>query len=501
MPQNSLRLDAHPAAIPARIPPVLWIGFILAAGIIIPMEPLWSAVVVTVAAFGLVFTFLSITKPRWALALIIVVGLMFPVRLFIVQLTEFAYVDICSILNVWLLLILFTVNASRGQLPISKSPLDGWFVAVVLLAIPNCVFSRDVPFTVHAWQHILLVGPLAYFLVYHHFSTGDQVRRLFHLVMAIMVITGLYLLLEYALKYNPLYHQILMARSKWYDPFTPYYRASGFSGMGNLTGVAFTVIVPLAIFGFQHAATGGKRLSWGIISLILILGALASFSRATTLALFFAIVLMMIRSWKWLIIGLLVLIALIAVMFQAGLFETLLIRLDPRFFLHDNSIWHRILMFGTTWNIFLDHPIVGAGLSSVFKLYPYYKHPLDFLDYGVVDNQFLTFLYGTGIIGVIIFGGLLIKIPYQLRKFRWRQQFPLTKHFRRAAIVSIIVFYINCLNSEAFDWVVANLTFWLIVAILMRLTTLPNDQIKRFFRIYGYQEDSSAFSINNKPPT
>lgn len=158
-------------------------------------------------------------------------------------------------------------------------------------------------------------------------------------------------------------------------------------------------------------------------------------------------------------------------------------------------------MHWTAWRIFLDYPILGAGLSSVFKLYQQYRHPLDFIGSGVVDNEYLTILYGTGIAGVIVIGGLLIKIPYQLLKHAWKEQTPLMRAFRKAACVGVLAFYVNFFNSDPLDWEYVNLPFWFLVALWMRLTTLSNEELGTFFKLYGYDKDSPALSTATKKPS
>ncbi len=495
--QNTIR---NPYQLPIRLSPFLWIGLILFQGIIFCIEPIFAAAILISILFAGIFVLAAVSNTRWALGIILVVALMVPMRAYMLKIASFTIFDFCSLLILSLLFILWTLSAYKEKPIISPTPLDKWMIALAGLAIFNCIFSKDVNFTIHAWQHILIPGPLIFFLVYHNFTNGEQIRKVFFIILVIMGITGVYLIIEHMLKYNIVYHYLFLGHNKFYHPGVLTFRSLGFCGQMNITGVTITIVLPFFILGLQQAATSTKRFLWGIASLVLAFGAVSTYSRGTLVALFIAIIFMSVRSWRSFYLSLLVLIIVFAIVFNVGLFNQILFRLDPRFLMNDPSLWHRILMHYTCTNIFLDHPIIGAGLSSAFKLYVQYKHPLDTLGYGVVDNQFLTILYGTGIVGTIIILGLLIKIPVYIYRHNRKNQPLLMKWFRRTACISILAFFINSLTVDTFDWVYTNLPFWFIVALLMRLVTLPNTEIAKFFRIYGYSETAPELQPVKKPP-
>ncbi len=484
-----------------RISLFLWLGLILFQGMVFCIEPLLSAAILISILFAGIFVLIAVSNTRWALGIILVVALIVPMRAYMLKIASFTIFDFCSLLILGLLFILWTLSAYKEKPIISPTPLDKWMIALAGLAIINCIFSKDVNFTIHAWQHILIPGPLIFFLVYHNFTTSEQIRKVFYIILVIIGITGAYLIHEHMIRYNIVYHYLFLGHNKFYHPGVPSYRSLGFCGQMNITSVAITIVLPFFIFGLQQASNTTKRLLWGLASLLLIFGALSTYSRGTIIALFFIILLTAIRSWRSFILSIIALSILIAVVFNIGWFDAILFRLNPRFLMNDPSLWHRILMHWTCWHIFLDHPIWGAGLSSAYKLYVQYKHPLDRLGYGVVDNQFLTFLYGTGIVGMTIIYGMLIKIPLYIYKHNRKNQPQMLKWFRRTACISILAFFINSLTVDTFDWVYTNLPFWFIVALLMRLISLPNYEIAKFFRIYGYSETAPELQPIENPPS
>lgn len=135
------------------------------------------------------------------------------------------------------------------------------------------------------------------------------------------------------------------------------------------------------------------------------------------------------------------------------------------------------------------------------KLYPLYRHPLDILNFIVVDNQFLSFLYGTGIIGMIIVMGIFAKIPLQILRHRWHEQLPIVRTFRWIGFVSILAFYLNSFNFDSMTWSYSQLLFWTISALLVRLSTLPNRELVIFLKLFGFDENSPEFMPTKNPRT
>jgi O-antigen ligase len=230
-----------------------------------------------------------------------------------------------------------------------------------------------------------------------------------------------------------------------------------------------------------------------------LIGALTTNTRGTFITLIIIIFLMFIRSRKSLLFTVLIISASIVFFTQFGFMNALWTRLNPQYLSADPSLWHRILMFWTCTNIFLDYPIFGAGLNSIWELYPLYRHPLDILNHGVVDNIFLSFLYGTGVVGIILMMGLLSKIVIHLLRYRWSIQPLIVKRFRVTGCIGILGGIINSLTVDAFDWIYFNFTFWTIIALMIRLSAQSHFEITKFFRIYGYDENSPELQPITKP--
>jgi len=485
---------------PLKIPWLLWLVLIIIQGTLYCVEPEWSILAVTLSVSASAFLISAITNARWTLIVIFLITTLFPVRLFTFNVSEYITLDITLLSILSLLFLRWIVYTLEGVSPISSTPLDKWFVALFFLIILNCMISQYAAASINMWQYFILTGPLLFLMVYRFFEEGKQIRDLLALIIAVVTITGVYMVIESYLEYNPIYNKIFLTRGAHYNPAATFYRATGFSGHPVTSGIAFSLVVPFAVFGALYAASLPRRILWGFASMFLILGAIAASARGTILTILFALILMLFRSWKTLIYALTTLTLIAIVAWNTGLLNFVFVRLDPRYLAQDVSLWHRILMHWSAWNIFKDYPIFGAGLISMIKLYPQYKHPLDILNFVVVDNQFLTFLYGTGTVGMIILLGLFSKIPIWILRRPDEERLPIMRKFQWTGFVSILAFYLNSLNFDSMCWSYSQILFWFVSALLMRLSALPNNELICFLKLYGYDENSLPRIDKKDPP-
>ena len=478
-----------------RLSPCLWIGLILAQGLAFSLAPKWSAIIILASIAVFLFIIASITNLRWSLGIILVLA---PMKFLSVPIAGF-FINATYMLMVALTFILYTKGSITGRYTWTKTPLDKWFAILLSYAIINSIFSRYAFQSSKMWFYLIITGPLIFLLVYHHFSQGVQIRKGLTLVIIAMSVIGITNMIEITITHRPL--QFLVFSEIAGEPVPQYYqyRAQSFLNNAVIIGLGFSLVFPFAIFGLQHAANASRRFLWSLISLILILGAIATFSRGTLLTMFITLLFMLFRKKRLILIGSAGLTLLVFVISQTPIFELLLIRLDPRYLMNDPSLWHRLLMYWSSWKIFLEEPIIGAGLGSIKAIYNEYRHPLDILRVTVVDNQFLSLLYGTGIIGFGIMTTIFVKIFRHLLGYRWRTQIPIVKAFRWAASISVLAFCINSFTCDSFMWAYSNVFFWFTTALLIRFASLPQDQIAAFFRLYGYKEDSPELAINKNP--
>ncbi|KPL06343.1 hypothetical protein AMJ86_08770 [bacterium SM23_57] len=459
------------------------------------LAPKWSAVIILGSIVGFLFIIASITNPRWPLGIILIFT---PMKFLSVPIASY-HINATYLLIAVLTFILYTKGSITGRYIWTKSPLDKWFAILLSFAIINSIFSRYAFNTSKMWFYFIITGPLLFLLVHHHFTQGVHIRKGVTLVIIAICAIGLTNMIEIIVTHKPLQFLLFSEIAGQPVPQVYEYRAQSFTNNAVIIGMGFSIVFPFAIFGLQHAANKTNRLIWSLISLILILGALATFSRGTLLAMLVSLLFLLFRKKRLILIGGIGLILLAVVISQTTVFELLLIRLDPRYLMNDPSLWHRLLMFWSCWRIFLEEPLIGAGLESIKAIYNDYRHPLDILRVTVVDNQFLSLVYGTGIVGLIIVFGLFVKIFKHLLRYRWHKQIPIAKSFRWAGTISVLAFCINSLTFDSFMWAYSNVFFWFTTALLIKFTSLPHDQITAFFRLYGYKEDSPELALNKNP--
>jgi O-antigen ligase len=466
---------------PFRLSPIIWGSLIILQGITFCLEPIWSGVVLIMAILAVIFVATAVINPQWTLLMILAITLLLPMRFMMLSITNYVLTEPAMVWIICLIFIIITTAIIRGKPILSATPLDRWLVALVILAVLNCLISKNPGLCVNTWLRFLISGPGIFLLVFHYFADPISIRKAFTFIFIIITFTVLYLMLEHFLKYNPIFHNFYITRNRFYTPGTPIYRVIGFGGTPLITGSVLSLTLPFFLFKVLYSSNTTKRLLWGAITLTLIMVAISTYSRGTIIAIIMIIVLIAVRSVKTLVIFIVTLTGLISILYVTNGLDFIMFRFSPKFLLSDFSMWHRLLMYWTCWHIFSDYPILGAGLNSMWKLYPLYRHPLDFLNIAVVDNQFLTFLYGTGIIGAIIIFGMLVKIPYFILKKVKVNQLPKIKNFLKFAAIAFIGGYVNSLTCDIMDWIYFNLLFWFLTALLFKLASFSEAQIKTFF--------------------
>lgn len=72
------------------------------------------------------------------------------------------------------------------------------------------------------------------------------------------------------------------------------------------------------------------------------------------------------------------------------------------------SVTARLDLWQSTWQIIKDHPWLGTGLGTFYQYYPAYRHPSDSSDGFFVHLDSLQFWQEMGILGPVLFYGVMI---------------------------------------------------------------------------------------------
>jgi O-antigen ligase len=242
---------------------------------------------------------------------------------------------------------------------------------------------------------LLLADVLFVFLAAQAFRTLQDWREFFWFAMLFgFFVAGLGILQH--LTFNG---KLYWVREMRYGgiPFGPYVNRNHFAGFAEL--LIPISLVPLILGKVRRE----RRFVIGLFSLILIVALFLSASRGGLVSLgvellfVVSIILLQRAGTKHLLTGGIVLVAAISLVSWLGVNQIL-----SRFAslqtleVHENK---RASMRHGAWRIFLDHPLLGAGLGAFETVYPSYESIYDGKIVDHAHNDYLEALAETGILG------------------------------------------------------------------------------------------------------
>jgi putative inorganic carbon (hco3(-)) transporter len=237
---------------------------------------------------------------------------------------------------------------------------------------------------------LLLRGYLLYFLLVNVLNTRKAViDNVWVIVFALLAAT--------------LYGLLWFSRAEFsLETMHGVIRVRGFGADPNIFSVALLGGIPFLVIKYFYDKGLKKIVTLGIAA-ILILGLVLSYSRSGVVALLFAfgciVLLERRRMIVWIIMGTVLIIAVILVPpnFVARMLSALELAQDA-------SIAVRIDLWNVAMEFFKQHPIKGIGLGQFVAIESGFTHHIE---PKIAHNMFLEIATETGIVGLIIFLGIL----------------------------------------------------------------------------------------------
>lgn len=150
-----------------------------------------------------------------------------------------------------------------------------------------------------------------------------------------------------------------------------------------------------------------------------------------------------------------------------SLYYLIVTRLNIDSVLSSGSYTYRIGKILTAKKILSQHPITGIGYSNYSNIsdLPQYRHHLDSNVIKVLDNNYLTILVETGIIGMLAFIALFYNIIKNARKATFLND-GIT-----CAIISIII---SASSFELYRITPISVTYWVIIGLMFAGVSIDN---------------------------
>ncbi|MFP7254371.1 hypothetical protein SFC02_08675 [Terribacillus goriensis] len=311
---------------------------------------------------------------------------------------------------------IFTLTIKNGKFKKSLFPLFiflfvTWNLIVALISIltENAMMFNMLVF-------YLIMGYSVYFLSYTlstNFSSFKDSFIKFALLFA--VIDGVVVLLQ-SLTQSPLFMENYLmpdVTRGFHTPMGIIYRAWGLQGepqeVGTLMAVALVILVTVySKKGYQYN-TFKKILMW-IAGIIFISANIASFSRASWIALIlaalfikFSLNIKLFKGYRW-----------VATTVISTIFVYLIIKLDIWMLIAERgsslsssqSFSHRSNIISSVIPIMSEYgftSLLGLGAGGAITISN---------EYGAIDNQYINILFDSGVIGLILFFSVYLKLIF-----------------------------------------------------------------------------------------
>lgn len=206
-------------------------------------------------------------------------------------------------------------------------------------------------------------------------------------------------------------------------------RLAGTIGSKNRYAQVMVVLLPIALMRFWAERKWYLRLLGAVACIPILAGALLTFSRGAGLAIGFIVVAMLllriIKPWQFLVIAVVGYLAVMAIipeyLYRISTVVDLEAVAEGNVDQAGGSIRSRSNVNLATFNIFLDHPLLGVGPGQTNEYTSEYGNEIGTF-YRALDstrrahNMFLEELSDTGLIGFLLFMSIVLITMYQVWK-------------------------------------------------------------------------------------
>jgi O-antigen ligase len=305
------------------------------------------------------------------------------------------------IVVVWILSLVMMGGRKRLQMTAIHYAWFGFAVIAMLSLVHNADTTvRLGEFELGVRKLALLFSYIALFVVVASGIRSSEVRPLMTFMCGLAVITGIAVIWEYRFEYNVFFEGIGQIIPVNIPP-----ELHGFDSIGRRSVIGPTIhplapammmacCLPFALISLFESKERRAKILWGLAATIMVAAALAT-QRKTSIVAPVAAMLVLIayrpRILRTLAVGAVVLFALVHVL-APGALGSVTSQLLPQNLLGFNSTVDRQSDYAAIEPDVLNQPFLGRGYETY-----------DQKKYRILDNQYLTTIIGTGVIGLLAY--------------------------------------------------------------------------------------------------
>ncbi|MBU4346037.1 MAG: O-antigen ligase family protein [Candidatus Omnitrophica bacterium] len=241
----------------------------------------------------------------------------------------------------------------------------------------------------------------------------------------------------------------------------------------NTLGIYISAFAPL-IFGLTlYYFKEKKKMMMFFISLIVLTGALLTYSRPTLLAIYVALFFLgAVRKNKALVIFLIIFTFISPFILPRSVKDWAKeVDHNPLRFLCNDD---RIAIYRNSLNMIREHPVIGVGVNNYMKVYKDYKESPEYRnivtsDYIYAHNNFLHMAAEIGLAGLGIFIWLLYKLFRQCRDIYKKLNSNYFKIISLSFSACLIAFLVNGLTESSLYYSRVAIIFWYLAGLSLSL--------------------------------
>jgi len=241
----------------------------------------------------------------------------------------------------------------------------------------------------------------------------------------------------------------------------------------NTFGIYLSGLAPL-IFGLAiYCRKGREKILFILISLIVLIGIILTYSRPTLLAIYLALLFLGMAKKNRVLVTFLILFLLASPFILPKSVKDWAKGVDYnpfRFMCNDD----RIAVYRNSLHMIKEHPFIGLGANTYMKNYKKYREPVEYRnivtkDYMYAHNNFLHMASEIGLLGLGIFIWLLYKLFRECRRIYKKLDDDYLKIASISLLACLLAFLVNGLTESSLYYARVALIFWYICGLSLAL--------------------------------
>lgn len=280
-----------------------------------------------------------------------------------------------------------------------------WPFLIFLVFSLGSIVVNVVPLSVSFDVLRVVFEPMFYMLIGLYLFDDEKLRdRFINIMIVSTVLIAIIGIIQYVFQ---------IESSRWHNSENSnQFRIISIFSNPNALGNYFNMILSFTIAFFLFTKEKKKKLLYLLVSLIIFMALLFTFSRGAWIA-FFLMILFVVWVWnkKWLLI-LPVILAVVPFVMPNSVIERFSNLLDPSYY-EMSSEYGRLSFWAGALDKLKDNPIFGVGLGMYGDSVPL-RHNIPYSTW--VDNHFIKLAAETGFFGALAFIVLMIALLMLTKK-------------------------------------------------------------------------------------